>query len=115
MNGSPTSLTSHDLAQQPSPHEGLLEAFIICRTTFDDLSIRVDARGHHLSVATIAGYMTGRRDLSAARHNWVAEAINSRLLELEMTPRAPYRPNGSRADQAYPDRLPPAGVGDPRT
>ena len=115
MNESPTSLAPHDVAQLPSPHEGLLEAFIRCRTTFDDLSVRVDARGHHLSVSTIAGYMTGRRDLSAVRHNWVAEAINSRLLELEMTPRAPYRPTGSRATQASPDGLPSAGVRAPRT
>ena len=115
MNGSPTSLTPHDVAQLPSPHEGLLEAFIICRTTFDDLSVRVDARGHHLSVATIAGYMTGRRDLSAARHNWVADAINSRLLELERHAQAPYRPTGLTVAPASPERLPPAGVGDPRT
>jgi len=115
MNGPSASLTTQPTAQLCSPHEGLLEAFIICRTTFDDLSIRVAAQGHRLSVATIAGYMTGRRGLSATRHNWVANAINSRLLELERDAQAPYRPTEVTAAQASSDRLPPAGVGDPRT
>lgn len=93
MNGPSVSLTTpNNLALMLRPHEHLLEAFIICRTTFDDLSVRVEARGHHLSVAAIAGYMTGQRSLSAAHHNLVADAINSRLLELEMSAHAPHLP-----------------------
>lgn len=113
MHGS-ISLTPHTIALMISPHERLLEVFILCRTTFDDLSVRVDARGHQLSGATIAGYMTGQRSLSADRHNAVADAINSRLLELEMNALAPYRPTGVDASPASPHRLPPASVGDPQ-
>ena len=95
------------------PNERLFEAFIVCRTTLDDLSLRVAERGHDLSVAMIAGYLTGKRSLSAARHNQVADAINSRLLELEMKAEALYRPFGLGAAEDLSTSPPPGLASSP--
>jgi hypothetical protein len=69
-----------------------LDAFIACRTTLDDLALRVAAHGRGLSASGIAGYLTGRTRLRESEHNLIAEAINARLAELSRPPRTfPYR------------------------
>jgi hypothetical protein len=70
--------------------ERLFEAFVACRTTLDDLSSRAAALGEDLSSPVIAAHLTGKRCVSAHKHDLVAAAINSRLRELSLPPAAPY-------------------------
>jgi hypothetical protein len=74
----------------------LLEAFIACRTTLDDLSSRATAQGENVSAPVIAAYLTGKSRLSALKHNVVAAAINARLDELSLPAAAPYRRETAR-------------------
>jgi len=69
----------------------LLEAFIACRTTLDDLSGRATALGENLSGPVIAAYLTGKSRISGLKHNVIAAAINARLGELSLPAAAPYR------------------------
>ena len=70
--------------------ERLFEAFVACRTTLDDLSSRAAALGEDLSSPVIAAYLTGKRSVSAHKHDVVAAAINARLGELSLPAAAPY-------------------------
>jgi hypothetical protein len=74
----------------------LLEAFIACRTTVDDLSGRATALGENLSAPAIAAYLTGKSRISDLKHNVVAAAINARLRELSLPAAAPYRREAAR-------------------
>jgi hypothetical protein len=47
--------------------------------------------GTQLTIATIAGHLTGKSDLSDQDHNALVEAINIRLGELSAPPTARYR------------------------
>jgi hypothetical protein len=69
----------------------LLDAFIACRTTLDDLSSRAAALGQKISAPVIAAHLTGRSRISDMKHNVVAAAINARLRELSLPATAPYR------------------------
>jgi hypothetical protein len=69
----------------------LFDAFIACRTTFDDLSSRATALGENISGPVIAAYLTGKSRISDLKHNVVAAAINARLGELSLPAAAPYR------------------------
>lgn len=71
--------------------ETLLSAFVLCRTTLEDLSRRTGAYGDALAVSVLANYLTGRCNLPATSHNLVAGAINLRLQELSRPPTAAYR------------------------
>ncbi len=70
--------------------ERLLEAFVACRTTLDDLSSRAAALGEDLSSPVIAAHLTGKSFVSAHQHDVVAAAINARLRELSLPAVAPY-------------------------
>ena len=70
--------------------ERLFEAFVACRTTLDDLSSRAAALGEDLSSPVIAAHLTGKRCVSAHKHDVVAAAINARLRELSLPAAAPY-------------------------
>jgi hypothetical protein len=74
----------------------LLEAFIACRTTLDDLSGRASALGENLSGPVIAAYLTGKSRISGLKHNVIATAINARLGELSLPAAAPYRRETAR-------------------
>lgn len=67
----------------------LFEAFLISRTTLDDLSRRTAVLGADVSPPAIAALLTGRRRMSVATRNVVAAAINVRLAELAMPASAP--------------------------
>jgi hypothetical protein len=69
----------------------LFDAFIACRTTFDDLSSRVAALGQEISGPVIAAHLTGESRVSDLKHNVLAAAINARLRELSLPATAPYR------------------------
>ena len=62
----------------------MFAAFVACRTTLDDLSGRAAALGEDVSGAVIAAHLTGKSDVSDAKHNVMADAINARLAELSM-------------------------------
>jgi hypothetical protein len=64
--------------------ERLFEAFITCRTTFDDLSDRAAALGADLSPPVIAAHLTGRSCISAQKHDVLVTAVNARLAELSL-------------------------------
>jgi hypothetical protein len=68
----------------------LFEAFIRCRTTFDDLSNRAAGLGENLSAPVIAAHLTGKFCLSAQQHNVLVAAINARLNELSLPGSARY-------------------------
>jgi hypothetical protein len=68
----------------------LFEAFIRCRTTFDDLSDRAAALGENLSAPVIAAHLTGKSSLSAQQQNVLVAAINARLHELSLPGYAHY-------------------------
>jgi hypothetical protein len=74
----------------------LLEAFIACRTTLDDLAGRATALGENVSGPVIAAYLTGKSRISNLKHNAVAAAINARLGELSLPAAAPYRRETAR-------------------
>jgi hypothetical protein len=73
------------------PWTRLLEAFIACRTTLDDLSSRAAALGQDVSGPLIAAYLTGKSFISDPKHNILAAAINARLGELSLPAAAPYK------------------------
>jgi len=75
----------------PAPRHSLFEAFLASRITLEDLSLRAEALGEELRVATIASYLTGHTSMSDARHDVVAQVINARLRELELPAAVPYR------------------------
>jgi hypothetical protein len=69
-----------------------LDAFVACRTTLEDLCLRLAVRGRDFSVASIAAYLTGRTRLGEREHHLIAKAINARLAELSRPSRTfPYR------------------------
>ena len=72
-------------------HERLFSIFVLCRTTFEDLSRRTAAYGDAVTASVIAAYLTGRCSLPSATHNVVAGAINRRLQELSRPAAVPYR------------------------
>lgn len=75
--------------------ERMLAAFVACRTTLDDLSGRAAALGEAVSGAVIASHLTGKSDVSDAKHNAVADAINARLSELSLPAAVDHRPDSS--------------------
>ncbi|HYP45495.1 MAG TPA: hypothetical protein VEQ66_09925 [Propionibacteriaceae bacterium] len=87
-----------DLAPLPSvdPEPGprtptLLDEFVACRTTLDDLQQRIAARGEQLTITDIAHHLTGRMQLSPALHRLLVDAINERHTELAAPATAQYR------------------------
>jgi hypothetical protein len=91
LNGA--QLPTCALTASPTPVIGptLFDSFCACRTTLDDLKIRMGVLGKRLTIATIAGHLTGRSDLSDQDHNALVDAINIRLRELSAPPTARYR------------------------
>ena len=69
----------------------LLESFIACRTTLDDLQQRIAALGRSLPICDIASHLTGKNQFPNATHNTVADAINQRLAELSERRKVSYR------------------------
>ena len=69
----------------------LFEAFIRCRTTFDDLSNRAAGLGENLSAPVIAAHLTGKSCLSAQKHNVLSlpsmlACTSCHCLDLRTTP-----------------------------
>jgi hypothetical protein len=88
----PSPVTGPDRVRDLDGQGCLFEAFITCRTTLDDLAIRLAVHGKNLGVATIAAHLTGRTRLGEPDHNVIANAINARLAELARPARTlPYR------------------------
>lgn len=81
-------------AGRPTPRPTLLtllDQFVACRTTLDDLQQRIAALGEQLRITDIAHHLTGKAQLPSALHNVLAAAINQRLTELAEPATATYR------------------------
>lgn len=74
-----------------APSRSLLDEFVACRTTLDDLQHRMAVLGHQLSIGAIAHHLTGRAQLPDAIHNVLVEALNERHTELATPASAEYR------------------------